>query len=231
MQPDDEDFRALARSSPWRWHSLHFRHTSASGEVEAWLRRPGHLRVREADGTERVETGLPYTCGPMLTFTRLEGTDTPPPVLPARLLPHQVEPVRRPDGLVAERPSGWNVDYDDPMYGNYMWVAMLDPVELSHHTSITELRAENRLGRSSRTAHLRAGEGYRPRCPCCPLLWSAISDAYDNILQSAGTTYPDGWQVTMDLETAVVVSIVPVGGSRPDSGFEVEILGVDEGLG
>lgn len=164
------------------------------------------------------------------TFTRVENTDELPPASQVRVLPHQVEPTWPSRRLVAERPTGRNIDYDGPMHGDYSWVAMLDPVELSHHTSITEVRAETRLDRPSWTAHLRADEGYRPRCPCCPLLWSAIADAYDDILQSEGTTYPVGWQVTLDLETAVVVSLVPVSGSRPGSGFEVEILEVDERL-
>src|SRR4051812_38439267 len=99
---------ALARSSPWLWRTLHFTHRSGHlGEVEAWLRRPGRLMVRTADGTEhRVY-------------------EAPRPVAP-----EDVEPFRRPDGLVAERPDGAEIDYDDPMWQSYSWVAMLDPVEL-----------------------------------------------------------------------------------------------------
>lgn len=39
--------------------------------------------------------------------------------------------------------------------------------------------------------------------------------------------YPDGWLVGLDFETGVVVSIEPVGGSRRDLGFTVEIHSVD----
>ena len=44
VAPGPDDFRALARSSPWRFGTLHFTHR-ADGEdpVEAWLTRPGHL--------------------------------------------------------------------------------------------------------------------------------------------------------------------------------------------
>jgi hypothetical protein len=41
------------------------------------------------------------------------------------------QPPRRNDGLVTVRPRAVSIAYDDPMYENYLWVAMLDPVELA----------------------------------------------------------------------------------------------------
>ena len=50
--PDADDFRALARSSPWLWSTLRF--TFGSGpsrqRVRARLRRPDLLRVETTDG-------------------------------------------------------------------------------------------------------------------------------------------------------------------------------------
>jgi hypothetical protein len=96
----DDSFRALARSSPWRWRSLHLVHRGRAGEAEARLTRPGD--------------------------------DWDPPPL-------------RPDGLVAER---WDTGYDeDLIVGDYRWVAMLDPLELSHHVELADLRVTERHGR------------------------------------------------------------------------------------
>ena len=60
-------FQALARSSPWRWRTLHFRHRSGSEEVEAWLRRPGRLLVRTADGREHRVIGACRLLRPRLS--------------------------------------------------------------------------------------------------------------------------------------------------------------------
>ncbi|NHA01595.1 hypothetical protein G5V59_22420 [Nocardioides sp. W3-2-3] len=110
MTPDVDTFHALARSAPWRWRSLHFGTRSSSrDEVEAYVERPGRLSLRHADGTvERVVE---------------ERRDAVP-------LPHEVSPPLRADGLVARRPATFfEVRYDDPMWRNYSWVAMLDPEE------------------------------------------------------------------------------------------------------
>jgi hypothetical protein len=43
VERTEDSFRALARSSPWRWTTLHFAHRAGFGEVEAWVKRPGRL--------------------------------------------------------------------------------------------------------------------------------------------------------------------------------------------
>ena len=50
MTPTADDFQALARSSPWRWTTLHLRHRSSRWDVEAWLRRPDGIRIVDRDG-------------------------------------------------------------------------------------------------------------------------------------------------------------------------------------
>ncbi len=144
MPPTVDDFRALARSSPWRWTTLHLEHRSRfPGECEAWVRRPGELLVRQPPQPDAYVAGLPYT----VSSVRVAGAGEAPPPQPRRTLPHEVSPSLRADGLVAERPTDQWLDYDDPMYGNYSWVAMLDPVELSHHVDVKGLRVVDVAGR------------------------------------------------------------------------------------
>lgn len=218
-------FRALARSSPWRWRTLHFKRRSNDGTVEAWVRRPGELLVREVDGRDHYESGLPYVTSWLSTDPDSSG--------PEKRLPHQVAPPLRADGLVAERPSDFDVSYDDPMYNDYTWVAMLDPVELSHHTLVDEVRTARHHGREVWRARVRADEGYNPRCPCCVLLWSEIaardSAEVDGVpfVPDRDVGYPDGFDVALDVQTGVLVSLEPVGGDRSDLGIDVQILEVD----
>ncbi|MDH2413472.1 hypothetical protein [Nocardioides sp. CER19] len=229
MRLTDDSFRALARSSPWRFSALHFtrRATTArpEGAVEAWLRRPGWLRVLLPDGSERIETGVPYSSS-TFSVTAVgavqEMTSEPP---------HQAEPTYRPDGLVARRPDAWVWSHADPMFENYQWVAMLDPAELASGTVLSELREDVLFGRPVWRARAAAVDGYDPVCSCCPLLWSSVSDDLeygDSPRRPQGRAYPQAYNVALDVGTGVVVSLRPVGGSRPDDWFEVEIHGVDQ---
>jgi hypothetical protein len=135
---------------------------------------------------------------------------------------------------VANRPSSVDVDYDDPMWQSFDWVAMLDPVELSTGTVLSDLAQSTRLGRSTWWAMARAVEGYAPRCSCCPLLWGEVSErllhgeAGQTYAVPPGAAYPDAWLVGLDVQTGVVVSCEPVNGSRQDRGFTMEILAVDD---
>lgn len=242
MQLTEDVFRALARSSPWRWRTLHFTYAKDDMDVEAWVRRPGRLLVR-APGLpdfrvdERQRGGRSASLMLVLDGSRraFRPKRVPPPEPPVRW-PHEVAPVRRPDGLVAERPS--TVEYDDPMYQSYDWVAMLDPVELSHDTVVADLREENRLGRRTWWARLRPSEGYEPRCGCCPLLWSFVSDRDENAhgddLASwrprPGTVYPEAYDVALDVETGVATEVTPVGPSSLPAWHRARILEVDGDL-
>jgi hypothetical protein len=230
MQLTEDAFRALARSSPWRWSTLHFTRRGGGDEVEAWVRRPGWMRVRVAGRPDEV---VEDELGAGTVFVALgEGAQdfTPPEVL----APQEVSPALRPDGLVAVRPDEVLIQYDDPMYRDYTWVAMLDPVELSHHTRIAELSSGRRGTREVWRSRVWADEGYEPRCGCCALLWSAISERDEAAIggptwaaDHPDVTYPDGFRVALDVQTGVLVELVPVGGDRPDDTIEVDIHAVD----
>ena len=152
-------FHALARSSPWRWRSLHFLATGEHWDVEAWVFRPGWQLVRD-HGRDHV-------------------TDE------RRLAVVAASPTYRPDGLVATRPpAATHNAFDDPMWpgAGYDWVAMLDPQELSHDVAVTDLRRDELGGREAWRATVRAAEGYEARCPdCCDLLLGGYAQglAYD----------------------------------------------------
>jgi hypothetical protein len=238
----EDAFRALARSSPWRWRTLHFVYADDREQVEAWLRRPGQLLVR-AEGRrdfrvdDRVEDKPPVALTSVLLPSR-GGSRTEPAPQPEVRWPHEVAPIRRDDGLVRVRPSALEVAYDDPMYQSYDWVAMLDPVELSHHTATTRLRVEERLGRRTWRARVRPEEGYEPRCGCCPLLWSFISDRDESADEDQrgtwqppmGTVYPREYDVALDVQTGVVVERSPVGRSSLPIWHRLELLEVDADL-
>lgn len=236
MQLSEDSFRALARSSPWRFRALHFKVATHTGLVEAWLRRPGRLRVVDGHGREHVVTELPHTTTVLASARVGDGPAeprTPPQPRPASTM----TPVYRPDGLVAERPSIFEgAEYDDPMWQNYQWVAMLDPVELSHDVRLAGLREDEHHGRPVWRARVWPEDDYEPRCTCCQLLPSELVDREewsgrpDLEAWLAGRVYPDGFEVALDVQTGVVVALEPVGGNIETSDIDVEILEVDAGI-
>lgn len=208
---------------------MHLRHRDATfGEVEAWIRRPDRMLVRTEDHQDRVVLGGERTA--LVLTARTDGPRS------SEVVPMQwggsLTPIYRPDGLVARRPTGLGIDFDDPMWTNYQWVAMLDPVELSTGVELTELHAAERGGRETWFARAVAVEGYDPRCSCCPLLWGRVSDDIEYASGSrerSSTDYPEAYDIALDVQTAIVVDVRPVGGRR-SSGFEVDVLEVDTDL-
>lgn len=201
--PGEEEFRALARSSPWRFRTLHFTHRSGGldGErsVEAWLNRPSRRVTVRTGSTVEIAEGVPYGGS--------AGRHEPPGV-----------PEYRADGMVAARPPGWHVVQGDPMWRDYRWTAMLDPDELDHGVQIHDVAASTRLGRETWSATcvplIGAGEewvgGYDPRCGCCPLLDSRASRwveyGPDDPITGA-RDLPTTYRVQLDVQTAIVVRI------------------------
>jgi hypothetical protein len=142
-------------------------------------------------------------------------------------------PVLRPDGLVAERPWVGDVEYNAPLYNDYFWVALLDPVELTDGddgpgTVVENVAEVDHFGRPAWEAVVRATEDYHPRCACCSLLRTRDTDL-DWLPGAELATYPDAYRVRLDVGTAVCVLTEAIGGEpMPVSGHEVRIEAVDE---
>lgn len=208
MNLTEETFRALARSSPWRWRSVHLvREVGgpvSKGGVEAWIRRPGLMRV-VADGEVHVVREAPDR---VVRYAE-EGSPMAGPVELPRA--GAIEPESDSDGFVAIRPADAVVSLGDPMWQSYDWVAMLDPVELGDGsawrdpdtgadieaqcpavepypgldwpttvpnpgTVLSALRQADHRGRPTWWATAVPTRAYEPRCSCCPLLHSEVAD-------------------------------------------------------
>ena len=241
-----DDFRALSRSSPWRCTAAHVtRRGAGSPEVEAWLERPGRLTVRDAWGeTHRWESNQDMSVTPDLVAAAFRMPERyADDALGARALAirwvHHTTPITRDDGLVLVRPDdeSWqaatgqppqDVESADPMYDNYVWVAMLDPWELARGVELSRLRETTHHGRRAWAARCVPTEAYRPRCGCCELLWSEVSvwaeHAAGGPAPGHGDVYPEAYDVVLDHGTGFVVSLVPVGAtSRHDLAFDLQV--------
>ena len=235
--PDAEDFRALARSSPWLFSTLRFTYRSgrSAQAVRAWLRRPDLLRVETTDGAllgvvrGRSSVGGVLGAGPW----------DEPPVEPP--------PVLRPDGLVAVRPAWGDLSQaDDPMWQSYAWVAMLDPLELADGRErgpgeparepgppvrIEALREVEHGARPAWEAVVATTSTYEPRCACCSLLRDPEIDRLewgDAAQRFTGAEYPTATRVRLDVGTGVCVSTEALDGTWAGDGHEVLIEAVDE---
>lgn len=228
--PDEDAFRALARSSPWRWRTVRFIHRevwprralpSRDQEVRAWLRRPDRLRVEQLDTGELLSVNHQGPQGGAWLTT--DGGQPRDP-----LLATDVAPEYRPDGLVARRPFG--IDTDAPMFGGYQWVAMLDPVELADGrkdqpgTELVDLAASEHHGRPVWDAVITPRDGYDPRCSCCPLLLHTETDMPPPPEVDRATAH----HVRLDVETGVCVQVQQIGGTHDGWYFDVEIEAVNE---
>ncbi len=236
--PTAEDWRALARSSPWLWRSVEFeldwpaRHWPAtSGQpLHAWLRRPAEVRVTGPGDTLSGGVAPGRDFGPQ------------PPDRPATL---------RPDGLVLTRTSGMAGDDHGLYFHNYYWLAILDPYELADGevwvpedaaeefgpgrletvpgTEIGEVSASARFGRETWWAWVRPTAAYQPRCSCCALLYGEVAERLDNNGQlrpqshAPGYAYSTQWLVGLDRATGLPVSIDALDGSA--TGHTMRILG------
>jgi hypothetical protein len=237
--PSPDSFAALARSSPWRWSTLRFTErrvgTDARDPLRAWLRRPDALRVETTDGEllqivqeRREEVGVLTTRGGR-TRSLPWPTDSGVPA-----------PDVRPDGLVAGRPSTWALSYDAPMYQDYFWVAMLDPVELAGQQgpepagpalTVDGVTEVEHAGRPAWEAVVRPTVAYEPRCGCCPLLRTRDVDVREWAESDVGgvlDAYPEAFRVRLDVGTGVCVLTEQIGGLTPGAGHDLRIEAVDE---
>jgi hypothetical protein len=149
-----------------------------------------------------------------------------------------VAPVFGADGLVRRRPSDWDVDYDDPMFQDYAWVAMLDPVELADGddgrpgTTLGGLRPVEHHGREAWEAIVRPTSAYAPRCSCCALLLSEVSErrlaGEEGPTQEHSVEFADAHLVRLDVGTGVCVHVEQLGGDRAGWTDDMRIQQVDE---
>jgi hypothetical protein len=237
MDPTIERFRALARSSPWRWSTLRYvQERDPSGRdqnrVRVWIRRPKLARVELLDGTLlRVHRGEPRTVTPLS-----RRGDAPPVTLQ---VPSEVEVELDDDELVRQRPGRWRLDTDTVMIGNYYDMAFLDPVELADGgdegpgATIEDLHVVDHRGRQAWEAVLRPTADYDPLCPCCALLLSEqLEDAGIDLREDEPDfAYPDAHRVRIDVATGVCVYNEQLGGTRNGSGHDLAIEAVDEPMG
>lgn len=232
---DEETFRALARSSPWRWRSVELTRQlvgdaiTADGAVRAWIDRPGRMRVVDHEGNEHLVDESPADRGLVFAVSS-DGEPAEPSKVTVPLDPESPAPVRRSDGLVAQRPSDVTVAYDDPMYENYLWVAMLDPVELSDDgVDVLSVSPAVREGRETFEATVRPTTAYNPRCTCCALLFGEVAA---ELLRAEGGPEPeerafaDAFAVALDVETGICVELRELGGDDDGAGFDVTIAAV-----
>lgn len=233
--PDAAAFRALARSSPWRWRTLRFVHHYAGldgpeAPVRAWIDRPDGLRVERVDDGELLTTGRDRQQPRSAAWLTSDGSFVPA----THPLPEAAQPELRDDGLVARRP--WDLDADAPMWRNYLWVALLDPVELADGreddgtgTVVTDVLATQHHDRPAWQATVRPLRGYDPRCPCCPLLLDSPTIDVDDQDRAYEPRPHDVYDVRLDVETGVCVSVRRGDGDRTPR-LDVVIEGVDEDL-
>jgi hypothetical protein len=238
----DEDFRALARSSPWLWGTVRSvvegrRDPVGLAPVRAWIRRPQAMRVETLDG-QLLQAGA-GTHAPTNVSVFLVGDGDPtgqpePPGVMWWTDPAAPVPPRRSDGLVGEPVHlPLHVVIDDPMWQSYRWVAMLNPRELADDheggpaVHVDSVEEADRHGRRTLWATVRPRDGYDARCSCCPLLPSRAAALAEGFPDPDGP-FADAHLVALDVATGICVSTRELGGPDDGRGFEVTIEAVDE---
>jgi hypothetical protein len=248
--PTPDRFRGLARSSPWRWRALeldfHRRPLhGAEHSLHAAVERGVGVTVRLADGECHTQDARRTSVGWSESDTDRQVTRELPF---AWELPAEVDA----DGFVLRRPSFPGTS-DDPMWQDYQFVAMLDPVELADGRppppspgegpddacppalDVHHLDATSRNERETWWARVSPRDDYSPRCSCCPLLFGEVSEALE-VAEGGGPTVRDrgpdpahatAYLVALDVATGVCVHVEHLDGDHAGRGFSVDLLTVD----
>jgi hypothetical protein len=247
--PTPDRFRGLARSSPWRWRSLaldlHRRPLHGPEHtVHAVVERGVGVEVRLADGERH---GNAATRGSVAWFEGGTGRQGIRELPFAWELPVELDPV----GFVVRRPASTS---DDPMWQDYQFVAMLDPVELADGCrretgpadgrddarppalDVHRLDASVRHGRETWWAEVTPRPEYSPRCSCCPLLFGRVSEDIEAEIggptmrsRQADLEYATTYLVALDVATGVCVHVEHLDGDHVGRGFSVDLRSVDGG--
>ncbi|MXG89487.1 hypothetical protein [Nocardioides flavescens] len=138
--------------------------------------------------------------------------------------------VRRSDGTVRREsgftPTSWTVRDIEPIWTSYTWAAMLDPYELSEHVDLADVREVEVEGRPAVAFRAVARDGYDPICTCCPLVLTEVAWRLEHgDDRPLPPDLPTAADITLDLETGIVVVCEPVGGAPGRIGFRNRILG------
>ncbi|AJT42748.1 hypothetical protein [Psychromicrobium lacuslunae] len=221
MELTADVFRALCRSSPWKWRSLRFQvrwlpNDSAASTVNGWIRRPLALRIEALDGTVLQSTaGLNDSKDSLFTSGSRK---------PWLLPPHLVTPLYQADGLVRRRPEA---QYGEPGFGldqlsAARFAAWFDPVELAGNAPVPiefpfanvtepiELRFVDHEGREAVEAVLTANHSYQPRTVGAAIL------------------FPGRTAVRIDVETGICLASQSLDGATAGQGHWISVLAVDE---
>ena len=246
--PTPEMLRGLARSSPWRWRALSFELHRRP------MHGPEHVVVGRVVRGVGLEVHLPQ--GERARHDAVRGTVAafgPGVRSGVRELPYAWElPVELDiDGLVVARPR--EPVADDPMWQDYQFVAMLDPVELADGRArdlgstwdpdaarpaaldVHRVDATTRLGRETWWAEVSPRDDYDPRCSCCPLLHGRVSEEIEALAGGGSArgdrpepVYATAYLVALDVRTGVCVHVEHLDGDHAGRGFSLDVLGVDE---
>ena len=241
-------FRGLARSSPWRWRALeldlHRRPLHGPAHtLTAAVERGVGVDVRLADGERHTQPAHRSSVAWIGSGSDRQRTSELPF---AWELPVEVDA----DGFVVRRPPFPGTS-DDPMWQDYQFVAMLDPVELADGfprlpapgwgpddarppaLDLHHLEASPRQGRETWWAEVSPREDYAPRCECCPLLFGEVSEAPEAAAggrtvhgRSPAAVHTSRYLVALDLATGVCVHVEHLDGEHVGRGFSVRIRSV-----
>ena len=247
-RPTPEMFRGLARSSPWRWRALSFELRRRP------LHGPDHVVLGRLVRGVGLDVALPAgeghgpeTTGGTFGWCAWDGRSATSDSMRPWEVPVEVDA----DGFIVRRPADHRAD--DPMWQDYQFVAMLDPVELADGTSrrpgpgshadtvrppaldVVRLDMTSRLGRETWWAEVSPREEYDPRCSCCPLLFGKVST--DLLVREGGPAalgdgplpvFATAYLVALDVQTGVCVHVEHLDGDHVGRGFSLDLLGVDD---
>ncbi len=218
-------FRALARSSPWRWSTLEFEWTDSRASLRhAWIRRPGNVRVEADDHKPSITTST----RPFNGMRQKLGSGPLEPI--PGVWAAETTPTLDDDGFVAGPRSLPGVDYDAPMYADYQWVAMLDPIEYADAwgeddappVQLRSIHVVRHHDRDAWEAVAYPTEHYEPRCGCCALLTGEFDNDAQHWVPECEST------VRLDVQTGVCVFVANHSGTRAGVELDMRIIGVDD---
>lgn len=142
----------------------------------------------------------------------------------------ETTPTLDDEGFVAAPRSLPGIDYDAPMYSDYYWVAMLDPIEYADawgeddapSVQLRSIRVVRHHDRDAWEAVANPTERYEPRCSCCALLTGEVDSDSQHWIPDGEST------IRLDVQTGVCVFVENHCGKRAGVELDMRIISVDE---